>query len=234
MKLKFLEELEELRRNTLAAMSQNIKRPLMSMLGSVSALTEAKGEVVEPDRLGTQLESIRHSGQKLMEFCNKAMLLCELKDGKEIQNESVMVSDVVNEVLRGLDAEISNKQLQVSYKNDIKGEVKADHQLLASALEYIFQNAITFSPAKARIIISSVEESGQCVIACEDQGVGLVQRVFKETMDNENNSYRSGDGVGLNVAEIIAKLHGGKLSYKNIPTGGVKFSVTIPKNGSSQ
>ncbi len=228
LRMKFLEEMEELRRNTLTSIAQNVRNPLMSILGTGSMVTEKDMDEWRVDQLKSQLEHMRASNVELMNFCNKAMLLCELKDGREMALEKVAVEEVVGDVIKSFIVQSREKGMKISYKNMMNQAISMDAQLVESALSGILQNAITYSPLNAEINMLSMEKNDHCVIMIEDQGSGLVQRVFKEISANESRTYQTGEGVGLNVAQIIAQLHGGKVSYTTNAKWGMTFYFSIP------
>ncbi len=228
LRLKFFEELEELRRNTLTSIAQNIKNPLVSMLGAGSNLSEENTGELKTDILKSQLEQMRKSGQELMSFCNKAMLLCELKDGRDMVFEITAAEDIIGEVVKNFISQTREKGIKVSYKNTVNCAVRVDSQLIENALSSILQNAITYSPPNSGINILSTEENGRWVVMFEDQGAGLVQRVFSEISASDSNINHAGEGIGINVAKIIAQLHGGNMSFTPNAKGGMSFYFSIP------
>lgn len=76
--------------------------------------------------------------------------------------------------------------------------------------------------------------AGQIVIRIRDHGPGIapdqLARVFEPFYRIETSRSRQsgGTGLGLTIARNIAEQHGGSLTLRNHPDGGLEALLTLP------
>lgn len=111
-----------------------------------------------------------------------------------------------------------------------KYKVEIDVDLILEAFENIFINALRFS--KNEINIKIKREEKYLEISVIDDGDGF----SKESLEKSKYQYYSEDlafgnmGIGLYVANEVAKKHGGKLEIRNLELGSeVTLKVPIKK-----
>lgn len=109
-----------------------------------------------------------------------------------------------------------NLTFQVDPGNSIPNLI-IDKRKMQFAVDVIIQNAITYTPASGKIIISFTHQKGVVTLIIQDSGIGLGffdrKRIF-------NQFYRTaearrvdteGMGLGLYTAKTIVEAHKGKL-----------------------
>lgn len=110
-------------------------------------------------------------------------------------------------------------------------------ELIVQMLDKLVDNAIEFTGVGDRIDVAVVESSGAVLISVTNPGPPLPDDMRDELFDSMV-SVRKGDadkhlGLGLYVARIIAKGHGGRIHAENVE-GGVRFTVTLPLRSAEQ
>jgi signal transduction histidine kinase len=80
----------------------------------------------------------------------------------------------------------------------------------------------------------TVTDSGnQLIISIHDQGPGIPEaqqeRVFQPYIRLADHSSHPGMGLGLSISRNIARAHGGEVSLRNHPQGGLVVTITLPK-----
>jgi signal transduction histidine kinase len=106
--------------------------------------------------------------------------------------------------------------------------VRGDPDLMREALSNLIDNAIKFTPAGGEVRIEARMEQARPCVLVSDTGVGVpVQerdKIFDRFYRGERSAQTSGHGLGLSIAETIAKLHGFKLTVTdNNP--GARFEL---------
>lgn len=96
----------------------------------------------------------------------------------------------------------------------------------------LIQNAIKYTPENGRIEIEVSDKQTAIDIAVRDNGIGIPkemqERIF-ERFYRIDPKHSEGSGLGLSVCAAVARLHGGKISVKQLPQEGSEFLVTIPR-----
>ncbi len=98
-------------------------------------------------------------------------------------------------------------------------KIRGDRELLAVLLRNLVDNAIRYSRANTRVVISCDTLAESVELTINDQGVGIVPeertRVF-ERFYRASGTHDYGSGLGLSIVRRIADLHGASI---NISTG---------------
>ncbi len=98
----------------------------------------------------------------------------------------------------------------------------------------IIHNAIKFTPPQGNIHIRVRQEKQNLVTTISDTGIGITQedlprildRFFR--VDRTEQIQESGHGLGLNIAQSIAKIHGGHIRAESQVSQGAVFIVILP------
>jgi two-component system sensor histidine kinase/response regulator len=118
--------------------------------------------------------------------------------------------------------------------------VRADEGLLGQALSVLLTNALNYTPAGGRVVVSTWArelEGKPCVgFSVADTGPGispeeqprLFQRFFRGEVGRESNE--PGTGLGLAIAKEIVERHHGQIEVasEGVPGKGTTFSVWLP------
>lgn len=55
-------------------------------------------------------------------------------------------------------------------------------------------------------------------------------QLFEQYVRNSVQGHASGSGLGLHLCSVIARLHGGDLTYRTLQEGGASFAMRLPRN----
>ena len=106
--------------------------------------------------------------------------------------------------------------------------VKGNAPAIEDALRNLIENAVTYSPLQAEVV---VEVSRDCKINVVDQGAGISaqdkQTIF-ERFSRGHNAQAGGAGLGLAIVRDIMTMHAGTVSVVDNPTGGSIFALAFP------
>ncbi len=107
---------------------------------------------------------------------------------------------------------------------------RGDTLLLATAIFNLVDNAQKFSPQNSIIRLAARSEGDRVTIEVIDQGHGFPDGFKLEPfarIDRELGFERPGVGVGLFIAQGVARAHGGNLSFISTATGST-VRLTLP------
>jgi signal transduction histidine kinase len=117
-------------------------------------------------------------------------------------------------------------------------DLRGDSTRLVQVLNNLIKNAVKFTPPHGEIrveVSESLEGSGVgeeakafAVIAIADSGRGMareeIELIFKEYRGAESD----GMGLGLMIADLIVKAHGGRIDIESQPGYGSTFRIFLP------
>jgi signal transduction histidine kinase len=108
--------------------------------------------------------------------------------------------------------------------------------LIAQALDKLFDNACSFTPDGRWIALSLQQRDGRVEVRVANAGpmlpAAMQERLFDSLVSVRERSARGGEtphlGLGLYIARLVAELHRGVAAAANLPDGdGVEFSLTM-------
>ena len=102
---------------------------------------------------------------------------------------------------------------------------------LQQALENLIDNALLAIPAEGMVRLhGSCPDGRQICLTVEDNGCGIAPQHL-ESIFNPFFTTRpvgSGEGMGLSVADTVARLHGGNIEVESSPGLGSRFTLCLP------
>jgi signal transduction histidine kinase len=116
--------------------------------------------------------------------------------------------------------------------------VSAPESLVASVdplrfeqvLTNLLSNALKFGPAGEAVAVALERDGWHFRLSVFDRGPGVPEdrreRLFERFF--QANPDRSGMGLGLFITKEIVDAHGGTITAEFPPSGGTRFTVTLP------
>jgi two-component system OmpR family sensor kinase len=110
-----------------------------------------------------------------------------------------------------------------------------DQARLTLMLKNLVSNALRYSPPDGGLVsIDFAARDDAWSISVSDQGPGIspaqVELIGEPFYRGDPSRTRGtgGSGLGLYLATLVAKAHGGTLELDREYTGGARFTVTLP------
>jgi two-component system sensor histidine kinase ChvG len=112
--------------------------------------------------------------------------------------------------------------------------VRGSSEKLTQVVGNLLDNAVSFAPEGSAVRVELGEEGGWATIAVCDGGPGVPpehrQRIFDRFFSFRTGSQNGAGhvGLGLSIAQAIARNHGGDITVVDLPGGGARFEVRLP------
>jgi signal transduction histidine kinase len=108
--------------------------------------------------------------------------------------------------------------------------VDADHQILASVLANLVQNAFKFTRRPGRITVRAHTADGRVLIEVQDEcgglPAGMAEDLFRPFA--QHGVDRTGLGLGLSISLKGVRASGGEIHVRDLPGVGCMFTVDLP------
>ena len=110
----------------------------------------------------------------------------------------------------------------------------ADPDLLKECLRILVDNAVKYTPEGGRITLKIRQDESAARLEVLDEGVGVAGEDLPHVFDRFYRADASrarqtgGSGLGLSIAERIARCHNGHLEVTSAPGIGAKFTLVLP------
>jgi len=231
-----LRRADQIRRDFVANVSHELRTPLTAIRGYVEALAEGDASATEQQQF---LDIIARHTQRMERLVKDLLRLARLDAGQETLDliacdARSLAEAVVSDLAPS--AEARSQHIVVSV-DDVDGrplEVRGDPAKLHDALRNLVANAITYAPEHTTIAIDAARIGRVGTISVSDDGPGIpdedLSRVFERfyRVDKSRARDPGGTGLGLAIVKHLIELHGGTVKAENRPSGGARFTMTLP------
>lgn len=195
-----LEDAIQLQQDMDVIMRHDLKGPLSAVIGFPEILME---KYPLEDYARMTLESIRDSGQDLLNMINMSIDLLKLERGLyQIKIDEVKLGKVISRVASGFTSLINGKKLNLSidYRNADSGgdrvEIPGEEMLVYSVISNLLKNAIEAAPAQSSIEIEIEIEDGEA-LSVRLTNQGEVPESIRDQFFNKYVTAGKNDGTGL-------------------------------------
>ncbi|MNE41950.1 Non-motile and phage-resistance protein [compost metagenome] len=146
--------------------------------------------------------------------------------------QAELLEEVITEALMHVNRNSVEHTIQTMQEDELL-MAKMDSRLIVQVLINLVDNAIKYTQAGSKIIVSARREQQWVRIEVSDNGPGISEEAKSKlfdmfyTADNKRGDSRRGLGLGLSLCKSIVHAHGGTVEVKdNVPQGTV-FSFTL-------
>jgi len=187
------------------------------------------------------LKSIVRQNKRLSYLVADLLILCRI-DGEINSNtsrkkgEKITLANLIIEVEEDLAALAMASEIELSSQIKVSQpiEVLGDRTQLYRLITNLVTNAIQYTPAGGKVILSLLEEHNNVIISVRDTGVGIAKgdqkRIFERfyRVDKARSRSKGGSGLGLAIARAIALAHQGSIEVQSEINKGSNFTVRLP------
>jgi signal transduction histidine kinase len=220
----------------LATMSHELRTPLNAIIGYTNLLADGIPEPVSEGQRA-QLERVNASARHLLELIDEVLTLSRLEAGREVvAPRAVVVADVLDQTAVMIEPMANARKLRFDVHRPSPAlTIATDAGKLRQILLNLLTNAVKFTD-EGRIVLSAEEDGDETVVfQVRDSGIGIApehqEQIFESFWQVQQSTTRrvGGAGLGLNVAQQLAKLLGGEVRVDSTLGKGSTFSVRLPK-----
>jgi two-component system sensor histidine kinase CpxA len=217
-----LRELLRGRERLLRDVSHELRSPLARMQVAIALGRQPGGDVAN------SLQRIESEAARLDDLIDQVLKLSRLDAGAAaLRREAVDLVGLIDQVARDASFEGQGRDVRVQWEPPSAAVmVRADAELLASAIENVVRNALHYSPPGAAVELTLSSHPGEVRLVVRDHGPGVpeadLQRIFDPFFRVAESRSRDsgGDGIGLAITARVLSAHGGTTRAQNAPDGG--------------
>jgi signal transduction histidine kinase len=231
-----LRNLLETKQQLLRDVSHELRSPLARLQLALSLARRQENNPAE-----RHLARIACEADRLEQLIARTLKLARLErpTGSE-EHARVDIGELLRTIADDVAIEADAQGCVVSVQADAALEVLGDVELLRSSFENIIRNAVRYSPpgtqvgVTARRIKSTTTRDESIEVIVYDQGPGVPEKdlalIFEPfyRVGTARDRAGGGEGLGLAIAARAVALHHGVIEARNLPTGGLVVSVTLP------
>ncbi|HRX60946.1 MAG TPA: ATP-binding protein [Candidatus Competibacter sp.] len=204
------------RNRILAAISHDLKTPITRL----RLRTELLDDAPLKEKFLLDLDDMQRMAQASLDF---------LRGGED--SEPIAPMDL-NALLESLQEDAEDVGHAVSISGAASQPLRCRPLALKRCLTNLVDNALKYGQS-AEIAVADTATRLRLIV--RDRGPGIpaaeLERVFEPFYRLEGSRSRDtgGTGLGLSIARNIARAHGGELSLRNHPQGGLEAVLELPR-----
>lgn len=214
-----------------------VAHDVRSPLGRLRLTVERAMLETKEDHTAETLDAALHDVDQLLAMLSKTMEIAQAQSSTTGQRFEPCQLDQMLKDLGEMYAPVFEEKgiaLVIDAPDEIT--ISAHRHLLEKALSNIIENAINYAEGADRIEFSLHRENGDILIAIADNGIGIPEHRFEDAIRRYGRldpaRHVLGTGLGLTIADAVAKMHGGKFTLSsNGP--GLCATLRLPIDGIS-
>ncbi len=235
---------DEERREMLAALANELRTPMTSIVGYTDLLLgESVGILGEMQR--KFLQRVKANIERLSNLINDLIEVTTLDTGRiELVPEPVDLINVIEEAIMGLSARFRERDLTVRLDMALElPTIRADRDALYQIILHLLSNACECSqPSTEIVVMGHLEEADGGLppylhVSVRDTGGGIAPedrpRVFQRfyRADKPLIPGLGETGVGMAIARALVEAHGGRIWVESEMGVGSTFHFILPVTG---
>ena len=226
-------EREKMRANLLRAISHDLRTPLTTIYGSITALRE-HGDSLTPEQKDRMLQGIQKDSQWLVRMVENLLAVTRIDNGNiQIEKISTAVDELVDSVLVKFNKHYPGQKVVLELPEELV-LVPMDGILMEQVLINLLGNAVEHGTGLTELVLRVSLENSTAVFEVRDNGCGIAPERLPLLFSGEfEQSGRPVDhakrnaGIGLSLCATIIRAHGGTIFAENDPSGGAVFRFTL-------
>ncbi len=205
--------------------SHQLLTPLTILRGEIEIQQKTKSS--DPLFLASALQEV----DSLSKIVKDMLLLARIDAGLGAMNFSeIEIDETLIDVISRVQKLATAKDIHLKFniiENSDRTQVRGDADLLSNLFFNLIENAVKYSYPSDPVFIRLIWEENETIVEIEDQGPGILlenqKLIFERFSRIAPSGVTKGFGLGLAIAQKIAKLHNAELSLSPTSVKGCLF-----------
>ena len=227
-----LEEAFARQRRFTADASHELRTPLALLTGRAEVALDRPRT---PAEYRAVLTGVRDDAARMAQLLGELLTLARADGGQDLLvREPVDLADLVADTLAALAPLAEERGVALAAGALTPCAILGDQTRLTQLLINLVDNALKYTPAGGRVTVCLARDADMALLAVADTGSGIapehLPRLFERfyRADTARSRGAGGAGLGLAIADWIARAHGGQIAVVSAVGSGATFSVRLP------
>ena len=232
LRLKTLEELDQLKSDVLALLSHETATPLNGVLGPLQLVQD--DPLMDAEERAELLEMARQSATRLHALYAKSLTLGALRSGQLTFDITLGdLGELVSEAVAAIAPQAAEKDLELALTCLESVPACFDARHIHDVMIALLDNAIQVSSRSSRVDIRVWQEATALCVCVSDQGPGIApdffSHVFEPFAQPDIQHHSHGQGLSLAIAYEVLEAHGGTIEAESEAGKGATFTLRLPR-----
>ncbi len=210
--------------------AHELRSPMTRIRGAAEMILD------DPQSSGAQSEtaaSIIEECDALLALVNSMLAISEMEAGTAAINAApVDISSLVRETCDLFETAAEDQAIELKVHADDSCMVSGDQTRLQRVIANLLDNAIKYTPANGRVVVSVSQRGNKVDVSIEDTGIGIpkedLDHVFDRFYRGDKSRSLPGNGLGLGLVRAIVQAHDGTVTIARAAKQGTVCCVVLP------
>jgi signal transduction histidine kinase len=180
----------------------------------------------------TEPDQLEYQGKILKEVDRIDSIIRKLLDASRrtrVISSNVQLNQVIDSAIDAFSPQIETRKIQVDRQyHCIPSPITADPTELEQIFTNLFLNAMDAMNRGGRLAIELYEKNGRVIVKVGDSGNGIAEEVLPSIFEPFFSTKSRGTGMGLPVAQRIARMYEGSMEVESSSADGTTFRLEFP------
>ena len=220
----------------MAQFSADVSHELRSPLCSLKGETEV---TLSQDRSPEEYRNVLAKNLEIFDSLNKTiedLLLLSKADSGDVTLalSSIRLDNLLSNLYELFKVLADKKNINFTTSLTEKVALVGDKTKLQQLFCNLIDNAIKYTPAGGKIILSLKTQPHQIEVIVQDSGIGIPENELPHIFDRfyrvekSRSKTTGGTGLGLSICKWIVKAHQGEIQAESTPGKGSTFIILLP------
>jgi signal transduction histidine kinase len=228
-----LEDADKIKIDFVHHVSYELRSPLTNIIGFVHLLADPSTGPLQ-QKQHEYLDYITVSTNTLLALINNILDLATIDAGRmQLNLGPVDIRATMEAAAEGVQDRLvgAGLTLDIQAAPEI-GSFVADERRVRQILFNLLANAVSFSPAGAKVTLLAERRPEALVFSVTDRGPGIPPHVLEKVFDwfetHSLGSQHRGPGIGLSLVRSFVELHGGTVAIASVVGEGTTVTCSFP------
>lgn len=222
-------------KDMIACVAHDLRTPLTSIIGYLQLATDTDKYTLEERQKYASIAM--RKANRMQGLIEELFSYTKLMSGEiSLHRSSIDIVKLVEQMTEEFYPLFMENNLEYSLKQNVYSLVmEVDGELIARAVSNLISNAVKYGKDGKAVYIELEKYEKELQIRVTNFGLIIpeesVEHIFDKfyRVESSRSSQTGGTGLGLNIAQEIAILHGGKITVKS-GIKGTCFTIALPIN----
>ena len=235
-----LETNENNRRKFISDICHDLRSPLTSIQGFISAMADG---TIPVEKQGKYFQIVLEETARLSKLANDMTDLSKAEAGAiEVEKSVFDINELIEDVLRVFERRLMEKQIHAHTNFEEKSTmVEADPNMIHRVIHNLLDNAVKFTleggeiTVETKLLKKEKKKEPKVLIAVKNTGHGISEEEQKKVFerffkaDSSRGLDKSGVGLGLSIVKEFVKAHGESVQVHSEKDKETAFTFTLKR-----
>ncbi len=223
-------KLSAMQRSFVSMASHEFRTPLAIIDGNAQKIGR-RFERMSAEDVAAGLEKIRSAVKRMTSLMESTLAAAKAEDGRiAIDPKPVDIQALLLDCCKVQNELSAHHQIMVDH-DCLPDVVIADAGSVTQIITNLLSNAVKYSPEADRVDVRGWQEGDSFLISVQDFGLGIdteeQDQMFTRFFRAKTSVGIPGTGIGLNLAQMLAREHGGSIELQSEKRKGSIFTLKM-------